>query len=137
MKEAGGPYWKSVRCFGIGNMECALLAQPARYRLVDTYLDTSRSYRTKMSPQNHSIAFAESQHHVINSTNLSSARHNRIEHRLHISRRAADDAEHFGSRCLMLQGLAQFRVALLDLLKQPDVFDGDGRLVSKCPEQRY
>src|SRR5688572_19654417 len=108
MKEAGSPYWKSVRCFGIGNMDCALLAQPARYRLVDTYLDTSRSYRTKMSPQNHSIALAESQHHVINPANPGGALDDGIKYRLHVGRRTADDAEHLGGCRLMLKGFAQF-----------------------------
>ena len=31
-----------------------------------------------------------------------------VEHRLHVGRRAADDAEHLGGRRLMLQRLAQF-----------------------------
>ena len=31
----------------------------------------------------------------------------------------------------MLQGLAQFRVAFLDLLEQPHVLDGDDGLISK------
>ena len=37
-----------------------------------------------------------------------------IEHRLHIRGRAADDAEHFGRRRLVLQSFARFRVALLN-----------------------
>src|SRR5512144_2485257 len=102
MKEAGSPYWKSVRCFGIGNMECALLAQPARYRLLDTNLDTSLSYRTKMRPPDHSIALSNSHHHAINSTDPRRAFHNGIEHRLHICGRTADDAKHFGGCRLML-----------------------------------
>src|SRR5262245_64560466 len=108
MKEAGSPYWKSIRCFGIGNMECALLAQPARYRLVDTDLDTSLGYRTKMCPPNHSIALSKPQHHIIDPTNLCGAFDDGIEDRLHVRGRAADDAEHFRSSRLMLQGFAQF-----------------------------
>ena len=48
-----------------------------------------------------------------------------IEDRLHVRRRAADDAKHLGCRRLMLQRFAQFRVALLEFLEQPDVFDSD------------
>src|SRR5215510_15668546 len=112
MKEAGSPYWKSVRCFGIGNMECALLAQPARYRLVDTDLDTSLGYRTKMRPPNHRIALSKPQHHIIDPTNLCRALDDGVEHRLDVRRRTADDAEHLGRCRLMLQGLAQFCIAL-------------------------
>ena len=66
-----------------------------------------------MSPQNHSVALAESQQHVINPANSRSALDDGIEHRLHVSGRAADDAEHLGSCRLMLQRLAQFCVARL------------------------
>jgi hypothetical protein len=37
----------------------------------------------------------------------------------------ADDTEHLGGCRLMLQRLAQLGVALLQFLKQPDIFDGD------------
>src|SRR6185436_16148547 len=107
----------SVRCFGIGNMECTLLAQPARYRLVDTDLDTALGYRTKMRPPNHSIALSKPQHHIIDPTNPGCALHDSVEHRLHVRRRATDDAEHLGRCGLMLQRLAQLRVALLDLFE--------------------
>ncbi len=56
-----------------------------------------------MSPRNHSVALAESQHHVINPTNPRRALDDGVEHRLHVRRRAADDAEHLGRCRLMLQ----------------------------------
>ncbi len=84
-----------------------------------------------MSPRNMLIALAESQHHVIDPANLRRALDDSIEYRLHVGRRAADDAEHLGRRRLMLQRLAQFRVAFLDFFEQPHVFDGDHRLVGK------
>src|SRR5215470_12768354 len=108
MKEAGSPYWKSVRCFGIGNMKCALLAQPARYRLVDTDLDTALGYRTKMRPPNHSIALSKPQHHIINPTNFCRALDDGVKDRLHVRRRATDDTEYLRRSRLMLQRLAQF-----------------------------
>ena len=43
-------------------------------------------------------------------------------------RRPADDAEHLGRRRLMLQRLAQFRIALLQFLEQSNIFDGDNGL---------
>ena len=61
-----------------------------------------------MSPRNHSVSFAESQHHVIDPTNPRGALDDGVEHRLHVRRRAADDAEHLGRCGLMLQRLAQF-----------------------------
>ena len=88
-------------------------------------------YGTKMSPRNRSIALAESQQHVIYPANPCGALDNGVEYRLHVCRRAADDAEHLGRCRLMLQGFAQFRIALLDLFEQPHVLDGDHRLVGE------
>ena len=55
----------------------------------------------------------------------------RVEHRLQIEGRAADDLEHVGGRCLLLQRLAELRGARLDLFEQAHVLDGDDRLVGK------
>ena len=73
----------------------------------------------------------ESQHYVINPANLCGALDDGIEDRLHVRRRAADDAEHLGRRRLMLQRLAQFRIALAEFLEQPHVFDGDDGLIGE------
>ena len=73
-------------------------------------------YGTKMSPRNHNVPLVESQHHVIDPTNPRGALDDGVKHRLHVRRRAADDAEHLGGRRLMLQRLAQFRVAFLSSL---------------------
>ena len=84
-----------------------------------------------MGPQNHRVPLVESQHHVIDATNSGGAFGNGVEDRLHVRGRAADDAEHFGGCGLMLQGLAQFRIALLKFLEQPHVLDGDHGLVGE------
>ena len=93
-----------------------MLAHPAKLWLIDTDLDAANGYGTKMSPRNHNVPLAESQHHVIDPTNPRGALDDGVKHRLHVGRRAADDAEHLGRRRLMLQGLAQFCVALLSSL---------------------
>ena len=108
-----------------------MLAHPAKLWLINTDLDAADGYRTKMSPRNHHVLLAESQHHVINPTNPRRALDDGIEHRLHVRGRAADDAEHLGRCRLMLQRLAQFCVALLDFLEQPHVLDGDHGLVGE------
>ena len=108
-----------------------MLAHPAKLWLINTDLDAANGYGTKMSPRNHSVSLAESQHHVINPTNPCGALDDGIEHRLHVGRRAADDAEHLGRCGLMLQRLAQFCVALLQFLEQPHVLDGDHCLVGE------
>ena len=77
----------------------------------------------------------KTQHHVIDPTNPGGALDDRVKNRLHVRRRAADDAEHLGRCGLMLQGLAQFRVALLQFFEQPHVLDGDHGLVGKGLEQ--
>ena len=88
-----------------------------------------------MSPPNHIVPLLESQRHVINPTNPRGALDYGVEDRLHIRGRAADDAEHLGGCRLMLQGLAQFCVALLDFLEESDVLDGDYGLRSKGFQQ--
>src|SRR5262245_29351712 len=112
-----------------------MLPHPARRRIINIDLDDGKWYRTKMSPRNHLVLFGESQYHVINAANPRGALDDRIEHRLHVRRRAADDAEHLGRGRLMLQGLSQFCVSLLDLLEQSDILDSDDSLVGKGFEQ--
>ena len=84
-----------------------------------------------MSPRNHRASVLEAEHDVINPTNSGRALDDRIEYGLHVRRRTADDAEHLGRCRLMLQGLAQFCVALLEFLEQAHVLDGDDRLISE------
>ena len=88
-----------------------------------------------MSPHDHSVPFVESQHHIIDPTNPRSALDDGVEHRLHVRGRSADDAENLGRCRLMLQGLAQFCVALLQFFEQPDILDGDHSLSGKGFEQ--
>src|SRR4030095_16061024 len=84
-----------------------------------------------MSLCSYHIALAESQHYVINTANPRSALHDGVEHRLHVRRRAADNAEDFRSRRLMLQGFAQFCVAFLQFLEQTHILDGDDSLIGE------
>ena len=51
-----------------------------------------------------------------------------IEYWLDIGRRAGDHAENFTRRSLLLQRLLEF-------IKQPNIFDGNDRLVSKSFEE--
>ena len=110
-------------------------AHPGKPWVVNIDLGAASGYGTKMSPHNHHVPLPESQHHVINPTNPSGALDDGVEYRLHIGRRAADDAEHLGGCRLIFQRLTQFCVALLDLFKQADVFDGDDRLSGEGFEQ--
>src|SRR5215831_5932596 len=117
-------------------MQRAILTHPVKLWLIKTDLTAADGWDwTKMSPGNNSVSFPESQYGVIYSTNPRSTLDDRIEHRLHVCRRAADDTEHLGGCRLMLQSLAQFCVALLDLLEQPDVLDSDYGLVSEGLQQ--
>src|SRR5262249_26656611 len=56
---------------------------------------------------------------------------------LHVRGRAADDCEHLGGCRLMFQSFAQLCVALLDLLEQPDILDGDHSLVCEDFKKSY
>jgi hypothetical protein len=51
----------------------------------------------------------------------------RVEHRLQIERRAADDLEHVRGGGLLLQAFAQ-------LIEQSGVLDGDDGLLRKIPD---
>ena len=88
-----------------------------------------------MSTRNHHLVLAESQLYIINPTNPSSTLDDRIEHRLHIRRRPADNAQHFGRCRLMLQRLAQFGVALLQFFEEAHVFNCDDGLVGESFEK--
>jgi hypothetical protein len=59
----------------------------------------------------------------------------RVEHRLQIEGRAADDPQHVGRRRLLLQGFRQFRRACPNVSEQPRVLDGDDRLVRECAHE--
>ena len=79
---------------------------------ISTDLNAADGHGTKMSPRQPSVSLVESQYHVIDPTNPCGALDDGVEDRLHVRRRAADDAEHLGRCRLMLQGFPQFRVAL-------------------------
>src|SRR5262245_3004361 len=116
-------------------MERAMFAHPAKIWLIRADLGVDNGQGTKMSPRNNSVSIAESQPHIINPANPGGALDDGVEDRLHVSRRAADDAEHL-SRCrLMLQGLTQFRVALLKFFEEPHVLDGDDSLIGEGLKQ--
>src|SRR5262245_45028811 len=132
----GTKRWKIILRTSVGNVERATLAHPRKSWIINTDLFATYGYGTKMSPQNHSVSLAESQRHIINPTNPCGALDDSVKDRLHVCRRAADDTEHLGRRRLILQGLAQFCIALLDLLKQPHVLDGDHRLIREGFQER-
>src|SRR4029077_2174675 len=98
-----------------------MLAHPAILWLINADLDAGIRYGhgTKMSPRHHRIPLMESQQHVIDSTNPGGTLDDGVEDRLHVRRRAADDTEHLGRCGLMLQGFAQFGIALLDFFEKP------------------
>ena len=62
---------------------------------------------------------------------LLGASDDRIEHRLDVGRRAADDPQDVGCRGLLLQGLGQVGVLGLQLREQSRVLDGDDGLVGE------
>ena len=59
----------------------------------------------------------------------------RVEHRLQIEGRAADDLEHVGGGGLLLQRFGQIVGARLHLVEQPHVLDRDHRLVGEGAQQ--
>src|SRR5262249_59297468 len=104
----GSESWEIVLRTDIGKVEYAMLADPAKVRLINTDFHAANGYRyrTNMSPHDHGVLLNKTQHHITDPTNPCRAFDDRIEHRLHVRRRAADDAEHLCRCRLMLQGLA-------------------------------
>src|SRR5580704_7344774 len=81
------------------------------------------------------VAFSAEYRRVIRFTQSRRALDDRLEDRLDMFRRAADDAEHLGHRRLPLQRLAQIVSALAQLIEQPRVLDGDHRLGGEIAHQ--
>src|SRR5215470_16086595 len=65
------------------------------------------------------------------------ALNNRIEHRLSIGRRPADDVKHLARRGLMFESLGQLLRARLHLIEESHILDRDHRLVGEGREQLY
>ena len=61
----------------------------------------------------------------------------RIENRLKIKRRTADDFQNFAGRRLLVQRFGEIAVAFLQFLEQPHVLDGDDGLVGEGLKQRH
>ena len=59
----------------------------------------------------------------------------RVEHRLQVVWRAADDVEHFASRGLVFKRFLQLARARLHLLEEPHILDRDYRLVGEGGDQ--
>ena|SRR6266480_3921107 len=59
----------------------------------------------------------------------------RVEHRLKIERRAADNLQHVGGRSLLPQGFAEFATARLHRVEQAHILNSDHRLVGERFQQ--
>src|SRR5262245_31007208 len=114
-----------------------MLGHPAKSWVINTNLFAVGRYgqRTEMRPRNEIVALAEPQAQVIDFANPSGALDDGVKNRLHVGRRAADDAEHLCRRRLMLQMLSQCCIALLKLREQAYIFDRDNGLACEGLEQ--
>jgi len=119
----------------VRNVKCAMLTHPSALWFINADRFAGDRYGTKMSPDNVHVAVTEAQHHIINPANSRGALDDRIEDRLYIGGRAADDTEHLRCCGLMLQRLAEFRVAFLEFFEEADILDRDDCLASECFEQ--
>jgi hypothetical protein len=59
----------------------------------------------------------------------------RLEHRLRVAERVADDGEDLGGRRLLLQRFGQFARARLHLVEEADVLDRYHGLIRECRQQ--
>src|SRR5262245_20649752 len=116
-------------------MKRAVLMYPPIMCLANPSLSRTRWYGSNVSPHRQVFAVAQPQYHVINATNPGGALDDSIEYRLHVRGGPTDNTEHLGCCRLMLQRLAQFRIALLKFFEQPHVLDGNDRLGGKRLEK--
>src|SRR5262245_39702454 len=91
------------------------------------------------------VSFREEEHPVllptyrgvVGAAQVASRFNERLQYRLEIEGRAADDLEHIGGGGLLLQRFAQLVRARLHLVEQPHVLDRDHRLVGEGVDQLY
>src|SRR5262245_63799081 len=62
---------------------------------------------------------------------------NRFEHGSDVRRRTRDNAQNLAGRGLLIECLGERAVLLLQLREEPDVFDGDDRLVGEGLQEIY
>src|SRR6266566_1832322 len=81
------------------------------------------------------IVLVAEQHAEFGFTDSRRIRQHRIEHRLQLAGRRADDAQNFGGRRLLLQRFAELTAARLNLVEQTHVLDSNHGLVGKRGDQ--
>ena len=86
--------------------------------------------------RNEKVALASMNHPHLGIAEASHAHDERIKHRLQVRRRRRDRAQDIGGGGLLLQRLGDLAVALLEILEEAGVFDGDDRLIGKRLKQR-
>ena len=78
------------------------------------------------------IAVAQEDHPLWSAAQVAHGIDERLQHRVEIERRAADDLEHVRRRRLLRERFLQVARASLNLVEQPRVLDRDRRLVGEC-----
>src|SRR5499433_4624328 len=92
--------------------------------------DELRRVTVSLREEEHPVLLA-SYRGVVGVTKAASRFNERLQYRLEIEGRAADNLEHVGSCSLLLQRLGKFGRACLHLFEQPHVLDSDHRLIGK------
>src|SRR4029434_8553998 len=89
--------------------------------IADIFVEFRRE-AVPLGPKEHSISLA-SYRGLVRIAEASSRFNQRLQHRLKIERRPADDLKHVGVRGLLLERLAQLLGARPQLVEQPHVLD--------------
>ena len=82
------------------------------------------------------LAFGAEDDRILRIAEAGGARDDSLEDCVEVRRRGCDDPQDFARGGLTLQGLTEVVIALLKLLKQPRVLDGDDGLVRERLQQR-
>ncbi len=77
------------------------------------------------------------EHAEIGSAKVHRLAEHRVEHGYQVAGRAADDAQDFGGRGLLLQRFGKFLRSRLNLIEQANIFDRDHRLVGERAQQLH
>src|ERR1700688_2488365 len=81
------------------------------------------------------IPVAQANRAVEGAAQVDSGGNQRIENRLQVERRTADDLEHLGGRNLLLQGFAEIVGFRLHLIEQAHIADSDHGLIGESLQQ--
>ena len=128
-------YPRRTACRAHAPVSLSMTAHPAVQLRLMGHLSLPARYRPMMRTWLKVVTDLETHDRVIGAAKFAGALDNGLEHRSNIGRRGCDHAEDVAAAGLVYKCLGQVACLGLNLIEQPDILDGDHRLVGKCRRQ--